>query len=1018
MKKDKCVTYFIITTIILLIFSVFPAALSVAAEENQDDVINEKYRDELSLQPVAPAFDVESLLDWAPEDDPDAELNRSSIPLNENRFKGHQVNPLANPDVGITSAAITTPDHDLSSSVGSNDFDSYAFDNWQLLESYIYWPGAPNKEGVFALPSPDIVDAAHRNGVPVYASIGFPWGEGSPETLEEIEAFTKQKDDGSFPVADKMIEIADYYGFDGYFYNQETSGVPQETAERMNEMMRHIKRHSDLHINWYDSQANDGTVTYQDAVNENNDMYVERAEDDAYAVDEFFLNYNWNVSKIDTTVATMKKHGHSPYNAYAGMELQQNSYNTKVETDALLDDQDQSKVSLALYTPNSTMGLAEEPADFHNHENNLWTGPQGNPAEADDSEDWKGMARFATDSSVIQEKPFTTNFNSGHGKKYVADGKKVSDQEWNNRSIQDIMPTWRWWIRGEGSKLNGEYDFDKVYNGGNSLKFTGNLEENSKNDMMLYSTKLSITDTTKINVVYQSEQDIDISLGVAYSEDYDEDDMVYYPLQNSGKGWEKAEIDLSEEAGKTAHALSLKIENTDEIKDYSINVGQLSVYDEESSALEAKDAKIEGKIMKAADEAEARLSWTPNEDVLHYEVYQENANGETKLLGVTPNDYFYTPNISRTEKNASDNNSTTLKVVPVNERSKRGEAAKVDFDWDVDIDATEYDKNPPSSNIAQNAEVTDVSFENPAEPASKALDGSSNTKWAATNEQDGDLTINIGEEKTIRRWRVEHAESGGEEKDMNTSDFELLYKDENDEWESAKRITENEKAVTDIVLDEPITASEFKLRIHDSGSSPWAAIRIYEWQLFESEKLPKTENVMMHFASAENNDVANDTFTLKNVKKDQVVRLYYDLESTNVLAEKTAIEDGTITFEGLDFGEDAGKIYYTVQTDGVDESLKYSAGYLSEEITVSDLQLSVGHWDLKRAIADGDTLQALKRHLTAVKHYANQDKKDKVVKHLKKWKSMLEHQEERGLLSEKASEDLKANTDKVIRDIE
>src|SRR5699024_4499841 len=104
-------------------------------------------------------------------------------------------------------------------------------------------------------------------------------------------------------------------------------------------------------------------------------------------------------------------------------------------------------------------------------------------------------------------------------------------------------------------------------------------------------------------------------------------------------------------------------------------------------------------------------------------------------------------------------NITTLKVVPVNDTFDRGKAVKVDFDWGMDFDATEYDKNPPSPNLALNAEITDVSFENPAEPASKALDGSSSTKWAATNMQKGYLTIDIGEEKTIRRWRVEHAES-------------------------------------------------------------------------------------------------------------------------------------------------------------------------------------------------------------------------------------------------------------------
>src|SRR5699024_11241321 len=156
----------------------------------------------------------------------------------------------------------------------------------------------------------------------------------------------------------------------------------------------------------------------------------------------------------------------------------------------------------------------------------------------------------------------------------------------------------------------------------------------------------------------------------------------------------------------------------------------------------------------------ARIISTPKENAQHYEVYQENAQGDKKLLGITPNNHFYTPNISRTSENASNDNMTTLKVVPINHTFERGKAVKVDFDWGMDVNATEYDQSPPSPNVALNAEVLDVSSENPAESASKALDGSSSTKWAATDMQEGYLTIDIGEEKTIRRWRVEHDESG------------------------------------------------------------------------------------------------------------------------------------------------------------------------------------------------------------------------------------------------------------------
>ncbi|WP_342042963.1 endo-beta-N-acetylglucosaminidase [Bacillus sp. OTU2372] len=922
-----------VSAALLLLSSNGAPGAKAAVNGDGTDVVNENYADKLSLKPLAPAFRVDTLLKWSPENDPDAEINRASVPLNKNRFKGSQVNPLANPKAGITSAAITTWNHDEASSVGSNEFNVYAFDNWQLLDSYIYWAGT--NEGIFAIPTPDIVDAAHRNGVPVYATLGFPWGS-SAEGVAEIEKFTQQKQDGSFPVADKMIKVAEYYGFDGYFFNQETYGVSKETAERMNEMMRYIKRNSSLNVSWYDAQDNNGAINYQDSINSKNDMYVKPAGDGVSAVDEFFLNYNWTTSKINTTVETMKSHNRSPFDAYAGFEIQQNSYNTKINTDALLDEKKQPKVSIALYAPNSTMGLAANPADFHEKENYLWTGPQGDPTLADDSANWKGMARFVTDSSVIQSKPFTTNFNSGHGKQYFVNGKVASLLEWNNRSIQDIMPTWRWWIRNEGSRIKVAYDFDKAFNGGNSLKFSGALEPGSVNDTMLYSSKLPITDTTKVRVVYQNQSGADMSLGVAYSEDYAQNNMKYYSLPKSGDGWQTAVVDLGKDAGKTAYALSLKVNNSERMENYSIHLGQLSVFDGAAAALtKPADVRILEKMPKTAFEAEARLSWSEQKNILHYEIYQENADGVETLLGVTPNNYFYTPNITRTIENASDDNMTKLKVVPVNQDYVRGQAATVSFDWGIGTDATEIEQNPTSPNVALEAKVTSVSAENAAEPASKALDGTAlgNSKWCATNMKTGYMTIDIGEEKTIRRWRVEHAEYGGEAQNMNTVDFELLFKNENGEWISAKRITGNTKAVTDVVLDQPVTAREFKLQINNSGTSPWGAIRIYDWQMFESAALPRTENVMMHFVKAENNAGAEDQVTIERVKKGQTVRLFKSLNAKEILAEKTSDQDGTIVFEHMDFGPEAGRVYYTVQQEDERESLRFSSAYLNEQVT-------------------------------------------------------------------------------------
>ena len=41
-------------------------------------------------------------------------------------------------------------------------------------------------------------------------TLGFPWGYGSTY-VEQVRKFVQKAADGSFPVADKLIEVMDYY---------------------------------------------------------------------------------------------------------------------------------------------------------------------------------------------------------------------------------------------------------------------------------------------------------------------------------------------------------------------------------------------------------------------------------------------------------------------------------------------------------------------------------------------------------------------------------------------------------------------------------------------------------------------------------------------------------------------------------------------------------------------------------------------------------------------------------------
>ena len=78
-------------------------------------------------------------------------------------------------------------------------------------------------------------------------------------------------------------------------------------------------------------------------------------------------------------------------------------------------------------------------------------------------------------------------------------------------------------------------------------------------------------------------------------------------------------------------------------------------------------------------------------------------------------------------------------------------------------------------NVCLNAKIAGMSAENDSEPASKALDGTAenNSKWCIGGATTGWLSIDLGRPCTIRRWRVEHGEYGGEDPLTNTKDFAL-----------------------------------------------------------------------------------------------------------------------------------------------------------------------------------------------------------------------------------------------------
>lgn len=553
---------------------------------------------------------------------------------------------------------------------------------------------------------------------------------------------------------------------------------------------------------------------------------------------------------------------------------------------------------------------------------------------------WLGMSRFFADKTPILSTPFVTSFNSGHGVGYYVNGELSRDNEWSYQSVQDVMPTWTWIIDSDGSKLDGGYDFTDAYNGGTSIQFYGDLDANKANDIMLYSTDVAVTDGMTLSLTAKND-DGKARLVAYYGDDstasYEECETVAYDLTASeADTWTTTVVDISDHAGKTLYAIGLKVESDTAVSDYHINLGQLAILDQDRAALSGPTSVALDEILyHNAYDAEARIYWDAVDGAASYEIYKVNANGTSNLIMETPNTAFYLPTLVRD----FDEDDVTLKVVPVNANGVRGEGTELIIDWLYSNEDSEVYEPKEFENVCLGATVTGYSGQNESEPASKAIDGTSlnGSKWCVTNAETGYMDIDIGREVTVRRWRVEHAQYGGEDVLMNTVDFALEYKNASGWWVQAKRIQHNTAAVTDVLLDEPVTAQEWRLRIYDDGTSPWGGIRIYEWQMFETAEFPQTEPVSIQFAAAENGTGANDTFTLKNVPAGQTVTVYTKSGSEyNKIGEAVA-ESGTVTITGLNFGtQEAGRIYYTTTATGSAESIKLSASFEAENAAKSE----------------------------------------------------------------------------------
>ena len=934
--------------------------------EEKATVADVPKKEEKSLRPKEIKFDTwEDLLKWEPGAREDDAINRSSVALAK-RYRGHVVNEKANKDAKVEALANTNSKAKDHASVGGEEFKAYAFDYWQYLNSMVFWEGL--------VPTPDVIDAGHRNGVPVLGTLFFNWSN-SIADQEKFAAALQQDEDGTFPIARKLVDLAKYYGFDGYFINQETTGdIVTPLGKKMRDFMLYTKEYAaqvnhPVKYSWYDAMTYEYGRYHEDGLGEYNYPFMEK-EGDKVPADHFFANFNWTKEKNDYSVTMAKWLGRSQYDVFAGLELQQGgSYKTKVKWDALLDENGKLRLSLGLFAPDTITSLGKTGEDYHKNENIFFTGYQGDPTgQKPEDKDWYGIANLVADRTPAVGRSFTTSFNTGHGKKWFVDGKVSKDSEWNYRSVSGILPTWRWWQTSSAAKLQADYDFEDAYNGGNSLKFAGDLAENTNQDVRLYSTKLEVTDKTKLRVAHKGGKGSKVYVEFATQKNYT------YGGENARKeltlsdNWTKDEFDLSALVGQTIYGIKLTFENTAALKDYQFNLGELTVTDNQEAPQAPTALKVAKQSLKNAQEAEAIVQFTGNKDADFYEVYEKDGDAWRLLTGSSATT-IYLPKVSRSA--SATGTSQELKVVAVGKNGLRSEAATTNFEWGMTVQDTSLPR-PLAENIVPGATVIGSTFPNTegGEGIEGMLNGtitSLSDKWSSA-QLSGSVDIRLTQPRRVVRWVMDHAGAGGESVNdglMNTKDFDLYYKDEAGEWKLAKAVRGNKAHVSDITLESPITAQDWRLNVITSDNgTPWKAIRIYNWKMYETLDT-ESQNIPMAKVAARVLTDNKVQLGFSEVPAGATITVYDKADSQTPIATLNTAVGGDLATEPLSFEKRPSLLYYRTQLPGKEISNTLAVTIPQDERKIKAVSLEVA--PKKTTYQDGEELN-LKGGLLRVKY--------------------------------------------------
>ena len=498
------------------------------------------------------------------------------------------------------------------------NFDGDNFNMWQYVDIHSNWTN-----GFWRVPGA-FNDVAHKNGVKTGCTYFIDWGSSvntnsePGATLAKLAAKGSNSHGDTFKYSRKLVQFLKYYGIDGLCFNPEgTWGMTlyQLFIPFLAECHKIAKElNHPFHVDWYAFVSNYGQLSDNgcrlDAKNQNWFSYTASqytgnvtALNGQPVTDVFFLNYNWDETDLSTSAQTAKNLGRSTFDVYAGFDMQGRGYGKygNAGWSALM----RQPVSIvvwgahdrnALYISSTEGGQSDYAVqnEYQKKQEMLFSGGNRNvlkmPALTDanvtssysDLQDWHGYATAVIERSTLDELPFVTRFNLGNGRFFNKEGVTTWNHKWYNYGMQDLLPTWRWWVdNGDGKSVPADaisldFTYDDAWFAGSCLKIHGATQ---RSDVRLFATKWSVASADdEFRLVFKPKAAAS-NLELMVAKENGESNFVYIPVAGEIKAgeWNEVVIKASEAGlavGDVIGCVGLSVKNTNDA--YEVLLGEFA----------------------------------------------------------------------------------------------------------------------------------------------------------------------------------------------------------------------------------------------------------------------------------------------------------------------------------------------------------------------------------------------------------------------------------------------------------